>query len=170
MAAKQHLVVCVMCGRQFDANRGGYYNSRTRRYTCKTCGVGPVAQAAAARPSVPHPVTAKSLLSPMIGKCIIAGVILLGGLVFLAYGGFLRNHLYRRLFSGVCEEYGFTVTAHQLRHAYASLLEEANVPEKVAQDLLGHAQISTTKDIYTHIRAAKRRRDLEALRSIDFDL
>lgn len=85
-------------------------------------------------------------------------------------GGFLRNHLYRRLFSGVCEEYGFAVTAHQLRHAYASLLEEANVPEKVAQDLLGHAQISTTKDIYTHIRAAKRRRDLEALRSIDFDL
>lgn len=87
MAAKQHLVVCVMCGRQFDANRGGYYNSRTHRYTCKTCGVGPVAQPAAARSSVPNPVTAKSLLSPMIGKCIIAGLILFGGLVFLAYGG-----------------------------------------------------------------------------------
>lgn len=29
---------------------------------------------------------------------------------------------------------------------------------------------NTTKDIYTHIRAAKRRRDLESLRSIDFDL
>jgi len=37
MAAK-HLVVCQNCGRQFDANKGGYYNNQTRRYTCKKCG------------------------------------------------------------------------------------------------------------------------------------
>lgn len=36
--AAQHLVVCQHCGRQFDANRGGYYNNQTRRYTCKSCG------------------------------------------------------------------------------------------------------------------------------------
>ena len=36
--ASKHLVVCVSCGRQFDANRGGYYNKRSRRYTCKSCG------------------------------------------------------------------------------------------------------------------------------------
>lgn len=36
--ASKHLVVCQSCGRQFDANRGGYYNRATRRYTCKACG------------------------------------------------------------------------------------------------------------------------------------
>ena len=36
--SKQHIVVCQNCGRQFDASRGGYYNSSTRRYTCKSCG------------------------------------------------------------------------------------------------------------------------------------
>ena len=34
----KHLVVCQFCGRQFDANKGGYYNSTSRRYTCKSCG------------------------------------------------------------------------------------------------------------------------------------
>lgn len=35
--ASKHLVTCVQCGNQFDANRGGYYNRQTRRYTCKSC-------------------------------------------------------------------------------------------------------------------------------------
>lgn len=34
----KHMVTCVQCGRQFDANRGGYYNRSSRRYTCKSCG------------------------------------------------------------------------------------------------------------------------------------
>jgi len=34
----KHIVVCQYCGRQFDANKGGYYNSTSRRYTCKSCG------------------------------------------------------------------------------------------------------------------------------------
>lgn len=36
--ASKHIVVCQNCGRQFDANKGGYYNKTTRRYTCKACG------------------------------------------------------------------------------------------------------------------------------------
>lgn len=35
--ASKHLVVCVQCGRQFDANKGSYYDPQTRRYTCKSC-------------------------------------------------------------------------------------------------------------------------------------
>lgn len=34
---KKHIVVCVDCGRQFDANWGAYYDATTRRYTCKRC-------------------------------------------------------------------------------------------------------------------------------------
>lgn len=49
------------------------------------------------------------------------------------------------------EESGVTVTAHQIRHGYATALFEAGIDAKTAQVLLGHAQLSTTMDIYTHV-------------------
>ena len=33
----KHLVSCVACGKQFDANLGGRYDSQSRRYTCPEC-------------------------------------------------------------------------------------------------------------------------------------
>ena len=35
---RKHIVTCQLCGRQFDANKGGYYDAASRRYTCKSCG------------------------------------------------------------------------------------------------------------------------------------
>lgn len=52
---------------------------------------------------------------------------------------------------------GISITPHQLRHAYATRLYELGIDEKAAQDLLGHANISTTHDIYTHISESKRK-------------
>ena len=48
------------------------------------------------------------------------------------------------------------ITPHQLRHAYATILYEAGIKDKDAQDLLGHANIQTTRDIYTHITNNRR--------------
>lgn len=42
-------------------------------------------------------------------------------------------------------------TAHQLRHAYASMLHSANIDVKDAQYLLGHSTIAMTQDIYTDL-------------------
>lgn len=125
------------------------------------------------RPGAKDPKTENSFRCVMIPDRLYA--VMKNGGVGLIFpdpknGGYLRNHIYRDLWDDVCREYGITVTAHQLRHAYASMLEEAQVPEMLAKDLLGHANIQTTKDVYTHIRKAKRDRDLAALRSIDFDL
>ena len=39
---------------------------------------------------------------------------------------------------------------------FATILYEADVPDKDAQELLGHASITTTRDIYTHIRQSRR--------------
>ena len=36
--AQKHTVICRECGRQFDANKGGYYDKLSGRYTCKSCG------------------------------------------------------------------------------------------------------------------------------------
>ena len=46
---------------------------------------------------------------------------------------------------------GVTVSPHEIRHGYATALHEAGVDYKTAQKLLGHAQLSTTMDIYTDI-------------------
>lgn len=44
------------------------------------------------------------------------------------------------------------VTAHQFRHLFATNLYYAGVPDLVAQQLLGHADIMTTRRIYQHLR------------------
>lgn len=36
--ARRHIVICAQCGRQFDVNKGGFYNNQSRRYTCLNCG------------------------------------------------------------------------------------------------------------------------------------
>lgn len=33
----KHMVVCVKCGKRFDANWGASYNSQSGRYTCPSC-------------------------------------------------------------------------------------------------------------------------------------
>lgn len=48
--------------------------------------------------------------------------------------------------------YKSTVTAHQFRHEFASAMYQAQIGEMEAQKILGHADISTTRKIYTHIR------------------
>lgn len=43
----------------------------------------------------------------------------------------------------------FKVTAHVLRHTYSVRLEEAGIPPKVKQYLMGHAKLDTTQNKYT---------------------
>ncbi|MBL2317222.1 site-specific integrase, partial [Klebsiella pneumoniae] len=52
---------------------------------------------------------------------------------------------------------------HSIRHQYATTLYEAGIDAKTAQDLLGHAQIATTMDIYTHISEEKKLKDFMKL-------
>jgi len=44
-----------------------------------------------------------------------------------------------------------TMRYHDLRHGAASLMAAQGVPARVAMEILGHSQISTTMNIYTHI-------------------
>ena len=47
-------------------------------------------------------------------------------------------------------------TAHQLRHTYATMLYDAGVDVKTAQDFLGHADPTVTMNIYTHLSSQKK--------------
>ena len=55
------------------------------------------------------------------------------------------------------------VTWHQFRHIHSSLLNDLKVPVKIAQEQLGHASISTTLNIYTHVVDASHRKAVEAV-------
>jgi integrase len=55
------------------------------------------------------------------------------------------------------------VTWHQFRHVHSSLLNDLKIPAKIAQEQLGHASISTTLGIYTHVIDASHRSAIEAV-------
>ncbi len=55
------------------------------------------------------------------------------------------------------------VRFHDLRHSCASLLFELGVPLRMVMEILGHSQISTTSDIYTHVMPAQYREVADAL-------
>ena len=57
-----------------------------------------------------------------------------------------------RSFRRICDHNNLRVIkVHHLRHTTASLLKKLHVPPRDAQMILGHAHISTTMQIYTHV-------------------
>ena len=55
-------------------------------------------------------------------------------------------------------------TNHQLRHTFCSRLCEQDVNVKLIQEVMGHADVSTTFDIYTEFSAKKKE---EAFKLLD---
>lgn len=60
---------------------------------------------------------------------------------------------FRRLWGQVTSAVYFEVRPHMLRHTYATTLYRAGVDLRTAQQLLGHATIQMTAQIYTHLEA-----------------
>lgn len=71
-------------------------------------------------------------------------------------GSLLTKTQFRKRWIKYCQAIGHDITAHQLRHGYATILYEAGIPDKDAQELLGHSSITVTRDIYTHIRSSRK--------------
>lgn len=64
----------------------------------------------------------------------------------------LTNRRFITLSKKYREATGVKCTAHELRHSFATIAFENDVPAKAIQEILGHKQLSTTMDIYTSIR------------------
>lgn len=109
-------------------------------------------------PHLKAPKTAAGVRSvPLLDPLAVALPASGSGFIFARDdGGLLTKTQYRKRWLRYCEALGFEITAHQLRHGYATLLFEAGIPDKAAQELLGHSSIAVTRDVYTHIRQSQK--------------
>ena len=94
--------------------------------------------------------TRKIILTDNLVEKLIKGMP--NAYVFTYDGNLMTLYTYDKHWKEYLEKTGLNFTAHQLRHTFATMLFEANISEKDAQKLMGHADITTTQNIYTHIR------------------
>lgn len=60
------------------------------------------------------------------------------------------------------------VTTHYLRHTHVSLLAELNVPIKAVMDRVGHKDVSTTMEIYSHVTEKMRTTVIDKLNKLEY--
>ena len=73
------------------------------------------------------------------------------GIIFEFEGGYYTRSKFDKSWNRFRKEHGVKLCAHQLRHAYATILYEAGIQFKDAQLLMGHNSSEVTQEIYTHI-------------------
>lgn len=65
----------------------------------------------------------------------------------------LSEHRFERLYKDYCADVGIGCSSRQLRHSFATVAVEEDVQPKDLQNALGHADISTTMNVYAAARA-----------------
>jgi integrase len=98
----------------------------------------------------------------------LASVAWDGDYVFDRGGGIpLSIESVSRRFGQLVEGIGLgDVRFHDLRHAFATRLLEANVNPKEVSAALGHASVSITLDVYSHILPSISRRAADAIEEV----
>ena len=67
-------------------------------------------------------------------------------------GKYIFQHRPNRRVQSICKKLNINIiTFHSLRHTYTTRLFESNVNLKTVQTLLGHKDLITTSNIYTHV-------------------
>jgi len=83
-------------------------------------------------------------------------------------GSYMTDSNWERAWLAYCKRYGWidekgnaSIGAHHLRHGTATLLFESGVDVYTAQHILGHANVSTTMEIYTELRKKQERKGMD---------
>jgi integrase len=121
------------------------------------------------RPEIKRPKTAKGErvvpLMSALRKRLVPGK----GIIFHDEdGGHIGEMRFISLWGKYAQQSGVNCTPHQLRHAFATMLFDNDIEAKDAQDILGHAYLATTQDVYTHIREERRKKIRDKLIDVDF--
>ena len=80
----------------------------------------------------------------------------------------LTKGAFDKRWKSYCKKYNISITAHQLRHGFATMLFEAGIDLKDAQDLMGHSDINLTRSVYTHIRDKRKAETADKLNAFIF--
>ena len=68
---------------------------------------------------------------------------------------------YEYQFHRIMKEAGVTeVNYHSLRHSFTTICVEEGVDIKALSEILGHAKVATTLDIYTHPSINMKKREM----------
>jgi integrase len=92
-------------------------------------------------------------------------------LVFTCRNGAPLNpkNLLRRVLRPACRELGLPVVGwHSLRHTHATLLGEVGESLRTAQAILGHSDLKTTPNVYTHAIPESQKRAVEKVAGLLF--
>ena len=108
------------------------------------------------QPIVKTPKTENGKRKIILLDCLADVLYSLRSSGFVFSGDIIRgNSWYTRQWKAYQKATELNVTPHQLRHTYATILFEADIDVKDTQALMGHSDISTTRNIYTHIRKSR---------------
>ena len=120
---------------------------------------------------IPLPLYAVKMLSEYKKRMLNNGTLCegMGNMVFKNQkGSYLCGADLNAKLKKICKANGLPdIHLHSLRHTHASLLINSDVSAKVVAERLGHADIKTTLDIYTHIFEKTR---AKAMKSIELQL
>lgn len=76
-------------------------------------------------------------------------------------GEMISNSHVTRLWDALRHATGISCTPHQLRHSYTTMLFDAGIDVKTAQIWLGHSDIKTTLEIYTHLSESRQEQSIQ---------
>lgn len=103
---------------------------------------------------VPMPLKLKNLLEPISRP---------SGYVINDNGKMLTGGQWSFLNKYLRKQCGFNFSWHILRHTYATILYDSDVPILSAQKFLGHSSPRITMEIYTHLSERKKQASISAL-------
>ena len=86
-----------------------------------------------------------------------------GALFADEYGNYLTESQLKVKLNRYKRETKVVGTPHQIRHEFATHLYQANIPDKDISTILGHSDVSTSKNIYIHITKQQLSKSTEIL-------
>lgn len=77
-------------------------------------------------------------------------------------GKLLPNSNYYRHLKNICDKAGIKrISMHTLRHTFATRCIESGIKPKTLQNILGHANISMTMDLYVHVTEDEKEKEMK---------
>ena len=120
------------------------------------------------RRDVPMSQPVREALIAQHARCALAGP---DDLVFSSRAGtpISPKNMLRRVLQPACRGLGLpAITWHSFRHTHATLLGEVGESLRTAQAILGHSNLETTLNVYTHAIPESQRRAVEKVAEILF--